>query len=379
MNTMSTSTSMQIHSLSQEDTVKESNHDKNNNFETEEESETGPTNEYVLNFAFISFMAFVVVEYVFAIIAKSESMMADAQAMAVDAFTYLFNLMAERQKRKLFDNEDSTDQKSEKTKNRQLLDNKIYMIYLELIPPSISVVVLVAVSVQAFCDAMDKLFNKEFVPKSEQSNVLLMFAFSGTNLLIDILNMLYFSKLKNFTKSLSNLFGFNGENQDRAHNGVTESSDFDKNKKKIKFAVNHDENIRLLDPEKSSNTYDDELKVKSLTMNRLSGDEESMQNSEYNNETCETTSSNDSKNLLNLNMCSAYTHVMADTLRSITVLLTSSMALCFQQINGDTADAIGAITVSFIIAISLGPLLVGIASTWSDLRLHLGLRSKLAT
>ena len=45
---MSTSTSMQIHSLSQEDTVKESNHDKNNNFETEEESETGPTNEYVL-------------------------------------------------------------------------------------------------------------------------------------------------------------------------------------------------------------------------------------------------------------------------------------------------------------------------------------------
>ena len=71
--------------------------------------------------------------------------------------------------------------------------------------------------------------------------------------------------------------------------------------------MKNDESIRLLDPEKSSKTYDDKLKINSLKMNRLPDDEESMQNTEYSTEMCETTSSNDSKNLLNLNMCSAYT------------------------------------------------------------------------
>eukprot|EP00523_Entomoneis_sp_CCMP467_P022842 CAMPEP_0168830148 /NCGR_PEP_ID=MMETSP0727-20121128/1381_1 /TAXON_ID=265536 /ORGANISM="Amphiprora sp., Strain CCMP467" /LENGTH=137 /DNA_ID=CAMNT_0008883369 /DNA_START=197 /DNA_END=607 /DNA_ORIENTATION=+ len=54
------------------------------------------SNEEVLNVAFFSFVGFVVFQAVFALIAKSQSMLADSEAMTVDAVTYLFNLCAER-------------------------------------------------------------------------------------------------------------------------------------------------------------------------------------------------------------------------------------------------------------------------------------------
>ena len=55
-----------------------------------------PSNEYVLNVAFFSFVSFLILQAVFAIIAHSQSMLADCEAMGVDALTYLFNLLAER-------------------------------------------------------------------------------------------------------------------------------------------------------------------------------------------------------------------------------------------------------------------------------------------
>jgi hypothetical protein len=62
-------------------------------------SSSKPTNEYVLNVAFYSFVGFMSVQAVFALIANSEAMLVDSEAMSVDAFTYLFNLWAERIKR----------------------------------------------------------------------------------------------------------------------------------------------------------------------------------------------------------------------------------------------------------------------------------------
>jgi Co/Zn/Cd efflux system component len=57
-----------------------------------------PTNEYVLNVAFTPFVGFEC-QAVFALIANSEAMLADSEVMSVDAFTYLFNLWAERIKK----------------------------------------------------------------------------------------------------------------------------------------------------------------------------------------------------------------------------------------------------------------------------------------
>lgn len=66
----------------------------------EEMNSKKPSAEYVLNFAFYSFVGFIAIQAGFAILANSESMLADCEAMAVDAMTYLFNLCAERIKNK---------------------------------------------------------------------------------------------------------------------------------------------------------------------------------------------------------------------------------------------------------------------------------------
>jgi len=86
-------------------------------------------------------------------------------------------------------------------------------------------------------------------------------------------------------------------------------------------------------------------------------------------DTCSEEDSEESNDILiNLNMCSAYTHVMADTLRSAAVLIASGIACSFDQISPTMADASGAIIVSIIIAISLGPLLIGLVQIFHDIR-----------
>ena len=56
------------------------------------------TNERLLSIAFISFLFFTCLQFIAASTAHSKSMMGDAIAMAVDVFTYIFNIYAERKK-----------------------------------------------------------------------------------------------------------------------------------------------------------------------------------------------------------------------------------------------------------------------------------------
>ena len=63
----------------------------------------------------------------------------------------------------------------------------------------------------------------------------------------------------------------------------------------------------------------------------------------------------------NLNMCSAYTHVFADTLRSAAVIIAVAFAMIFpDQISPLAADATAALVVSLLILLSLLPLLHGL-------------------
>jgi Co/Zn/Cd efflux system component len=61
----------------------------------------------------------------------------------------------------------------------------------------------------------------------------------------------------------------------------------------------------------------------------------------------------------NVNVCSAFTHVLADTLRSISVLV-AALATCAGKVDADVADAWAGLSVSVIILISLLPLLQGV-------------------
>lgn len=56
-------------------------------------------------------------------------------------------------------------------------------------------------------------------------------------------------------------------------------------------------------------------------------------------------------------MCSAYTHLIADTLRSISVLAAALISKSYKSVDSELADAWAAIVVSFIIFLTALPLL----------------------
>ena len=79
-----------------------------------------------------------------------------------------------------------------------------------------------------------------------------------------------------------------------------------------------------------------------------------------------------SSRVLNLNMCSAWTHICADTLRSLAVLIAAGFAYLFPNLLSlADADSWGAIVVSVIIIVSLGPLVEGLYFTaWEIYYVH---------
>ena len=155
-----------------------------------------PSNEYVLNFAFFSFLAFMTVQAFFAVAAKSQSMLADSLAMSVDAFTYLFNLAAERLKHRSPQHYQYLSVEEAKRKK------KMIRLYLELIPPMISVCALLVVSTQALLDAVTTIISPPEMAGDAgvvEPDINVMLIFSSFNLGLDLLNVTCFSKVQNFS------------------------------------------------------------------------------------------------------------------------------------------------------------------------------------
>jgi hypothetical protein len=155
------------------------------------------SNEYVLNFAFFSFVGFVAVQAVFAIIANSQSMIADCEAMLVDALTYLFNMCAERIK-----NRPHTPKELELSPVVRDYKRELQRLYLELIPPCISVVTLIAVTFITIREAWGTLYG---AGKDGEENVsaIIMLSLSAANLVLDVVNMTCFSRANlNFSMDL---------------------------------------------------------------------------------------------------------------------------------------------------------------------------------
>ena len=151
-------------------------------------SDEKPSNEYVLNVAFYSFVGFMLFQAGFAIIANSSSMLADCEAMAVDAMTYLFNLCAERIKNKPLTAEElamSAEKRSLKREEQRL--------WLELIPPAISVTCLIAIVILTLVEAT-KEFLGEADGDDDDVSVPIMLIFSGANLLLDFVNVACFAR-----------------------------------------------------------------------------------------------------------------------------------------------------------------------------------------
>lgn len=128
------------------------------------------------------------IQAVFAMIANSEAMLADCEAMAVDALTYLFNLCAERIKHRPFTEKELSLPKAVRDRQRAKL-----RLYLELFPPLISVITLITVTIITLREAFGTLFG-EGEAESEDVDIWIMLIFSGGNLLLDVVNVFCFAR-----------------------------------------------------------------------------------------------------------------------------------------------------------------------------------------
>jgi Co/Zn/Cd efflux system component len=149
-------------------------------------SSSKPTNEYVLNIAFYSFVGFMAFQAVFALIANSEAMLADSEAMSVDALTYLFNMWAERIKKEPLSGDAPLV--------LQIYRQEMRRLCLELIPPAISVVTLIVVTIFTLSASLPTIRGDENGEESEDVDVPIMLFFSGLNLLLDVVNVTCFAR-----------------------------------------------------------------------------------------------------------------------------------------------------------------------------------------
>jgi hypothetical protein len=173
------------------------------------EQQSPASTEYVLNVAFYSFVLFMMVQAVFAYIAKSQAMIADCEAMSVDAITYLLNLCAERYKNRPYTPYELSVLSLPQRQHRRALSK----CYFEFIPPTISVVTLILVTIFTLQDATTSLLtiatkhaaatnittamsgdDDDDDDDDTTVSIPIMFGFSFANLLLDIMNVTCFTR-----------------------------------------------------------------------------------------------------------------------------------------------------------------------------------------
>jgi Co/Zn/Cd efflux system component len=306
-------------------------------------------------------LGFTLLQTFFALLARSEAMMADCAAMSVDAVTYLFNYCAETLKHQKLT-------EKEKALPHDVLHRrrKLYRLYLELFPPLLSVTTLLTVTVVSLKKAISTLLE---APDDEEEgpDVTIMLVFSAMNLVLDAVNVTCFARADQAQGLPTTVF---------QHHPIPEGS-----------AISAELTLLLGQPKNQKEgtfSHYDATDSESHTVD--STDDEASQ---------------DSEGHLNLNMCSAWTvryfflncicqpktfvvayilfssstkyqHICADTLRSITVLVASGIAQLFPDaLSAAGADSYGAILVSLIIIVSLIPLMQGLFTTAVEIRDHL--------
>jgi len=316
----------------------------------------GPSNETLLSTAFLSFLIFTIVQLFAALFAKSQSMLTDTAAMFVDIFSYALNWCAERRK-------------ANATRKQQL--------QLELVAPLFSVCALLGVTLFSTKDAILVLIKSKSFVSSSQPNLFIMLLFSSLNLGLDVLNVTCFARAKK-------LFGFqfspesdislcqcpcvrrtdnNSDNEvvlPTSGEGIADSVTNDD----LNTAQNRSADIARNQPSLASsddfseddcNEVDNSLKI---AINESSSDEKCPIHEVARIPDVEA----------NLNMCSAYTHIFADTLRSIAVLTASLVAMSVDTIHPNQADAVARLAISFLIFLTVLPLTKGLFLTWKELQ-----------
>lgn len=309
----------------------------------------GYSNEYVLNFAFLSFVVFTTLQFFFALVARSHSMLTDCAAMTVDCVTYLFNFWAERQKHASSSGIVRGDEQHLLSAYERHYRKKLRLLLLELAPPFISVATLAGVTVFALKAAIRILRDTDENHKRAQPDLFLMLLFSGINFVLDGVNVLCFARADQ-AKGLSEGFEV-----------AMHPDEYVITHEEERQTKSHENQHQHTGNSQPTTTIDEKTHLISPTTPESVDDTTSIEESD---EESSNSNANNKKRGLNLNMCSAWTHICADTLRSIVVLIAAGFAYLFPDILSPAdADSWGAIVVSVIIIISLFPLIEGLYVT----------------
>jgi Co/Zn/Cd efflux system component len=178
----------------------------------------------------------------------------------------------------------------------------------------------------------------------QQPNLYIILSFSVVNLLLDALNMFYFTR----SKALSSYICCRRLRRPPTTPTTIINDDDDDDDDNL----NHRTDINM-------DTSTSKKEIKLNDDDEICESNSNYQCTHHHNHHALRKSHRYNNSGSNLNMCSAYTHVLADTLRSVAVIAAVVFALIF-DIEPTIADSTATIIVSLLIAISLIPLLQGL-------------------
>lgn len=280
------------------------------------------SNQTLLEISITLFAVFAIAEFIGAIASDALTLLGDSISMSVDVVTYICNAYVEWYK-----------------SNHIGLNNRS-MICVEIVIPILSVVALLGTTFYIVIDAINLLRHP---PVKDDVNVEYLFSYSVGNFVVDVIcsGLFYIRRNQIFQEeaavpkiSLNTTISFNPED------------DLDVDDEEKEFGVLGGESSRSTP---SSSTHFDR--------------HEDMAGSSSCWTTCTSCLScgccSSSSKHVNINMMSAFVHILGDTLRTIAIFLAAFVSTV-TGIDGDICDAWAAILVSGSILVICWPLMVAI-------------------
>jgi Co/Zn/Cd efflux system component len=210
------------------------------------------------------------------------------------------------------------------------------VLQMEILPPLLSVMTLVIVTIVVSYRAILVLAGPPAPESAQHPNIELMMGFSIFNLGLDMLNVFCFASAKH-------LLGYSTVEAHGVHDGESRPS--------TGLSPMGYSRARESSPTTDIENGNTGEQRDGLTTNYTTDDDE-----------------DEDEHRTNLNMCSAYTHVFADTLRSLAVILASTISQLAGAVTPEVADSAAALAVSILILLSLIPLFQGLIQSASELR-----------
>lgn len=300
------------------------------------------SNLIVLELSVSLFLVFAIAELTGSLFSGSLSLLADSISMFADIFSYICNIYVEWYK---------TNYGGVSRRSR---------FYLEIVIPTVSIILLILTTIYTTIDASLVIQNP---PAKDDVNVSYMYGFSIFNMVVDFLCWILFSlrgpdtfieaiEIPQLSIDTSITF------DDEIDFGILPDTEF--------TSILHD--VSPISSSSSSSSLFTLTKCcKLLSCGFYRETYVQDRSSSPISLTSTEGGSGGGHKRSNLNMLSAFIHVVGDTLRTVSVLIAAGISTIF-HVDGDICDAWAAMVASISILIMCGSLIAEIRRSWSELQ-----------